>query len=282
VDLRRRNEYGPMLGAGRSPGRVLLPVLAFAAAATVALVWAHDRIAPRALERRNGVERMIRGERRSATYRVPHVRDSAGNCWTILEWDPANAAATRVRVVPYRSGEREWDLLEVPVLRWREGPGGRGWYPEGGGRLLAGPGGEDGAPAADAPVDTDLRPEHIELARASSELEGLSARRLRALRERHPDLPHLAVLEHRRLTYPLANLVLVLVGVPLVLRGRGSSLFFPVLAALGVCAGFYAVDAAACDLGARGAVAPGLASWFATVLFASAGLALLDGAGEDG
>jgi lipopolysaccharide export LptBFGC system permease protein LptF len=286
VDLRRWNELYPMQEAGRSVPRILAPVLAFSVLVTGLLVAAQDRVAPRAVEARLRVERAMESEKDRSVGRVPHVRDSAGNVWTLSRWDPAAMAAEGVRAVPFRDGTRTWDSLEVPRMRFARGRDGRqGWYPEGG-RLHApaeAPGPVEAAEVArDRPLPTDLSPADVDLVRASEDLEGLSTSRLRRLRDRTPDLHYLTVLLHRRVTVPLSNLVLVLVGVPVVLRGRGSSLFLSVLAAMSICAAFFVADTVACDLGGRGVLPPGVATWLATILFGAAGVAMMDASSAPG
>lgn len=281
ADLRRWNELYPMLEAGRSLARVLAPVVAFSVLVTGVLVLVQDRVAPRAVEARLRVERDMEGAEDRATARVPHVRDGAGNVWSIARWDPVAQAAEGVRVVPFRAGEERYESLEVPRMRYLRGKDGRpGWFPEGGTLLL--PGRRPGSRETTAevprgrPLPTDLAPADVELARASEDLEGLSSARLRRLRDRYPGLHYLTVLLHRRVTYPLSNLVLLLVGVPLVLRGQGATLFLPVLLALAVCAGYFVADTVACDFGGRGILPAGVATWLATILFGAAGVAMMD------
>jgi hypothetical protein len=166
-------------------------------------------------------------------------------------------------------------------MKYRRGADGRSaWFPEGGTLLPAAtrPGGAGTSLAVPAGValPTDLSPADIELGRASEDVEGLSGSRLRRLRDRYPDLHYLTVLLNKRLTYPLSNLVLLLVGVPLVLRGQGASLFLSVLAAIGVCAAYFVADTVACDFGGRGLLPAALAPWIATILFGAAGVAMMD------
>lgn len=281
VDLRRWNELYPMMESGRSLARILAPIVAFSVAVTVVLVLAQDRFAPKAVEARIRIERAMEDPEDRAKSKIPHVRDARGNVWSISRWDAASGVAEGVRAVPFRNGDAEYDLIEVPRMRWGRGADGKGaWFPDGG-RILAAtvrPGGADverGVPPR-VPLPTTLAPADIELALASADLEGLSTSRLQRLRDRSPDLPYLTVLLHRRITFPLANLVLLLVGVPLVLRGSGASIFFSVLAALGVCTAYFVVDAVSCDFGGRGILPAGVATWLSTVLFGAAGIAMMD------
>jgi lipopolysaccharide export system permease protein len=284
VDLRRWNELYPMMESGRSLARILAPVVAFSALLTAVLVVAHDGLAPLAVQARIEVERAMENDVGHVTYRLPHVRDGAGNTWSIYGWDPVAEVAEGARSAPFKAKGRTYDLLEIPKMTWRKTEGAPGgWFPEKGRLFLpAGdrPGGSDTVleVPSDRAVPTDITPSDIELARASEDIEGLSTSGLRRLRDRHPGLPYLSVLLYRRITYPLANLILLLVGVPLVLRGEGASLFLSVLAALGVCAGYFVFDSIACDLGGRGVLPAGVATWLATIAFGAAGVTLMDAA----
>ncbi|MHC4925048.1 MAG: LptF/LptG family permease, partial [Planctomycetota bacterium] len=268
--------------AGRSPTRILAPVLGFSVLLTGGLVLLQETVAPRAVEARLRVERVMEGQEERTTSKVPHVRDNAGNTWSFGRYDHHDRKATRVRVVPFRTDGREYDLLEIPSMQWRTDRTPSGWYADDAHLLL--PASEGGGVAlvavpADRPLPTSLLPEDVDIARASEDLQGLSSERLSQMRARNPGLHFLTVLQHRRWTYPLANLVLLLVGVPLVLRSRGSSVFLSVLAALGVCAAYFTFDTVACDLGGRGLIPPVVATWLGTVVFGAAGVTLLDGAG---
>ncbi|NUN52913.1 MAG: LptF/LptG family permease, partial [Planctomycetaceae bacterium] len=121
VDLRRTNELHPMVEAGRSLPRILAPVVLFAALLTAVLAVAQDRIAPAAVRARLEVERSLEEGKSTFTSRVPHLRDGEGNVWNFTGWDSAALVARGVRVAPFRSGDRTWDLLEVDRLAWRGG-----------------------------------------------------------------------------------------------------------------------------------------------------------------
>src|SRR5258706_180481 len=241
-----------MMEAGRSPVRILAPIVAASVVITALLVLGQDRLAPKAVEARIGVERAMEGAAERGSARVPHVRDGEGNVWSIARWDPLELTAEGIRVAPFRAKGQDYDLLEVPRMRFRRGEGGGGGsIPEGGSLVLSAlrPGGATAQKPVPAGVrlPTDLLPADIELSRASEDLEGLSSARLRNLRDRSPGLHYLTVLLQKRLTAALANLVLLLVGVPLVLRGQGASIFLSVLAAVGGCASYFVVGTAACD-----------------------------------
>ncbi|MHC4821775.1 MAG: LptF/LptG family permease [Planctomycetota bacterium] len=127
VDLRRWNEFYPMVEAGRSPTRILAPVLGFSVLLTGGLVLLQETVAPRAVEARLRVERVMEGQEERTTSKVPHVRDNAGNTWSFGRYDHHDRKATRVRVVPFRTDGREYDLLEMRIARCPPASSPRTW-----------------------------------------------------------------------------------------------------------------------------------------------------------
>ena len=90
------------------------------------------------------------------------------------------------------------------------------------------------------------------------------------------DQPAWATLWHYHLTFALANLVLVLVGVPLMFnheRGRGTERL-----ALGglLCVFYFALDFVLRTMGLNGHLSPVLASWAPVLAFGVVGMFLTD------
>jgi lipopolysaccharide export system permease protein len=92
----------------------------------------------------------------------------------------------------------------------------------------------------------------------------------------YPGVPEPAVVFHQLLTWPIANLLLMLLGLPLVLRFRNRNLLFGIGSALLLCAAYFAVTQICQDLGKRGEVGPAVAVWFPVVLFSSVAAAIVD------
>jgi len=88
LTIARQNEYVPMIVAGRSAHRVLLPVYGFAVLSAAALAWAEEAVVPRAARENEILERMVKDRGRVELKRIPHLRDGP-NAFAAARWLPA-------------------------------------------------------------------------------------------------------------------------------------------------------------------------------------------------
>jgi lipopolysaccharide export LptBFGC system permease protein LptF len=84
------------------------------------------------------------------------------------------------------------------------------------------------------------------------------------------------VLLHYHLTFPLSNLLLLLLGLPFVLRPGSRSLLLGMVIAIMICGAYFAFDAMCRNFGEKGELHPVLAAWFGVIFFGSLGIVLLD------
>ena len=104
----------------------------------------------------------------------------------------------------------------------------------------------------------------------------LSFREVENLMTRDPDNVEYQTLWQYHLTFPLANLVLLLVGIPVMLgyeRGKGTDRM-----AVGglLCIFYFGADFVFRNMGLEGGVSPVLASWLPILIFGSLGVVLYD------
>ena len=88
--------------------------------------------------------------------------------------------------------------------------------------------------------------------------------------------PKWKVLLHYHLTFPLSNLLLLLLGLPFVLRPGARSIMLGMVIAIVICGAYFAFDAMMRNLGEKENLHPVLAAWFAVIFFGSLGVVLLD------
>ena len=104
----------------------------------------------------------------------------------------------------------------------------------------------------------------------------LSYSELLDLRELRPGRRDLVLAFHSHLTFPLANLILLLLALPFAVQfergGRTERVVFAIL----LCAAYLITDLTCQNLG-RSLVHPVLAAWLPTILFGSFGLAFFSG-----
>ncbi len=126
----------------------------------------------------------------------------------------------------------------------------------------------------DEEVLTDVAMQPIDLEAADRELPYLSYRELRDQHKRRPYLNHLPVKLHMRFAFPLANIVLLLLGLPFVLRGERRSVIIGIVASIVISAAYLVTMVVCTEMGNKGALSPILAAWLPVLLFGSLGVTL--------
>lgn len=121
---------------------------------------------------------------------------------------------------------------------------------------------------------TNVAMQPIDVEASDRELPYLSYRELRDQHKRRPYLNHLPVKLHMRFAFPLANIVLLLLGLPFVLRGDRRSVLLGVVAAIVISAAYLFTTVVCTELGNKGGLSPVLAAWLPVLLFGALGLTL--------
>lgn len=279
----RHNELTPMIAAGRSHHRVLAPMYAFAALAALALAGAEDRIVPRLMKRNAAIDNTFDPGKHSEA--PPHLRDeSTGNIYSVEKWLPAQQRLVDVHVLSYhdpdgRLPDGRLDAAALVFARNRETKE-IGWFPVDG-TLTPDAAGAGGALpplrrlAPDEPIAFKMMPAKVSLVAASAQ-PGLEHDELVALIKANDQRYDLSMLLLTRQTRPASSLVLLLLGLPFVLRQGQRTIAAGLAVALCTCGAYMAVDFFFQQLGNRGEVQPLIAAWFAPSLFGSLAIARLD------
>jgi len=277
----RGNEITPMVVAGRSLLRITLPVYVFVGLMVAGMLALQEWAVPRLAEAWSYSEKLIKGNVDGLVDGLGAIEDGYGNIWSIERYFPHRRRMEGVRVLRFhRPGEGQVaGSLRIDAATWRDEAGG-GWFPTGAVLKPVGYANPRNLPE-DEPLPTALSPSRMELevARESREAERmLSLTEAARIARRYPDLPRRTVAFHSLLTNPLSTLLLLLVGLPVVLRFRERSLFVGVGIALGFCALWFALDTVFQDLGGRARIAPEVATWIPVVVFLGLAAAVHDGA----
>jgi lipopolysaccharide export system permease protein len=283
IRLMKGNEITPMVVAGRSPARILRPIFVAAALVTVVMVVMQEWAVPGMAKSRTGLTLLMQGNLEGELDDVPPLVDDAGNTWSAEVYFPLRQAMQNVAVLRFRdpASGRHLGTLVADTATWIEnGPGGPGWYPENG-KLYPAEGSPDFGRIIpldpDRPLRTDITAKELELeirrdARDTGTMQSISeAGRMARL---YPENPRQGVAFHSLFTWPLANLLLIMLGLPLILRMGERNMFAGVGASMGICALYFALDRVFLDLGGRGAMNPAFAAWIPVVLSVSIIIAL--------
>ncbi len=266
--LNRQNELVPVLMSGRSIFRLLRPVFVLAALLTVVMLLVQEHVAPAAADQRLARACFLKDQRDTLVLKHAQFEDAAGRHWSGLELEPVSGRLARAEV--RRVTGEAYEIIDLIDATFDGARG--GWTMAGGIPALV----EDGGARPERRIElleSDLTPARI------------------AAREKEPfdlsfaDLGHLfavtgeprfEVLLHFHVTFPLANLLLLLLALPFVLRYDRQKVMQGFAVAFFLCLAYFGVDAALRTLGET-RLHPILAAWLAPLFFGALGISLFDG-----
>lgn len=277
-ELRRNNELTPLMAAGIPAWRVTAPILGAALFLSVLMFADREWVIcnPTISELRRESGKFGKRDQR-VPVPVPDCHDAVLAAATYLtktrelfhaklvqldaEGRESEAAfASLARYVP-PEGERPegWLFTDGFVVKTERSPDGSAAE-----TLEAVPPGGRFVPLAIRPLDVEC---------AIDTIDYLSTEQMENQLRRIPSLRHLAVQLARRYSYPASCLVLLLIGLPFVLRGDKGAAALGILICIAVCALFFIASAFSEDLGAKQwGPPPLLAAWLPDVLFGLPGL----------
>ncbi len=286
TQLNKGNELVPLRLAGLSTPRILAPFFLLALGVAVGMIVLQEAVIP-------NLKDLIRtasayGKTNKGIQPNP-IADSFDTLIRVREYFPdekrglfpnvqtrhsANSStgsmiqAEEIIWVEPGGGDPRWLLLNGTIQRWDEE-----------GRRIANPDstGEDVylMRFQQYPLTTDMKP--VDLESTDREIDYLSFGELRDQYRRQEQLTHLVVKLHQRFAFPLANFILLLLGLPFVLRGENRSVLVGIALAIGISAGYLLATMICADLGNRQLLPPILAAWLPVLFFGALGLTLFDG-----
>ncbi len=258
--LDQGNELVPMQSVGVSRSRLGLPIFGGALVVMAGLVVIEEIVIPAQAREMVIVSRMMRGKSDPVYDDIDLLRDARGNIFHAERWDGGALRLHEVTMLP-RDGTRS---LHFDHLDWIDDGAGGGRF----------------EPAPGSPVDargfaalSDL--EAHDVGEENRVLRRLSWWRLREIAKRSPDDRRVAMMAAEHLSYPASAFVLLMMGIPLVTRGRGQNVFARLLLCLALSLGFFTMTLLMSRIGAQSPlVAPDLAAWLPAALAACTGLLL--------
>jgi lipopolysaccharide export system permease protein len=280
--LSRNNEIVPMKACGISAFRFLLPILLSGLLLTGVIVLDQEVILPKLSAKIRKYTLL-----KSRNYIEPgFVADRDGKILEVSKYYPESQTITGVRFTTRYASGMEKSVLKAARGRWVESPERTGWllskgtiwyYDKSGreildtqkGKVVMDRFGEDGWL-----LKTDIQP--IDIVSLERKATYLSFSDLNAQYKRQPYAKHLRVELHQRFSFPLANVILLLLGLPFVMRQESRSIFLGLLICLVICASFFFFNFLFTDLGNRGNLSPIIAAWLPTLFFGGLGLMLFD------
>ncbi|MHC5038025.1 MAG: LptF/LptG family permease [Planctomycetota bacterium] len=261
--MEKRNELTPIKASGISMGRLTLPLVGVGVLFALLCLALEEWVVPRA-----ATDIYMKNLERSD----PHlwnqlVHDESGSQYIFyITYYPSRARMERVYVSRVDEGMREREFLfaETCIFSDRDGgawvlrDGYRVRYDEKG--LREGP----SKPFKEEVLDTHLRPSDMEHRALADEMP-LSA--LIKTWKQNPSLTTLGVRFHFRAALPAANVLLVLLGLPIILSGAHRRYFLSALATACLGAAYFGFTFLSLRLGMNGTVPPFVAGWAPPVIF---------------
>ena len=273
--LLRKNEVVAMLSAGVSVHRLLLSVYIGGAVIGLGMFALREGVRFGFAEERDALMDMLEEQRDERIIENLVVRDVSGSIVVLDQFYPGSLSAAEPRIVGLHVRQRQGDsYLSIRASRAK-------WV---GKDLML----EDGLRQVISEEETEVEEVYrlvgvdvtpsiaLTYNRAQSEPLELAFSEIEELIRREPDNPAWRTLWHYHLTFSLANLVLLLVGLPLMFdfeRGGGSERM-----ALGglLCVFYFGIDFVLRSFGLSGGLSPILAAWLPVLFFGSLGAALVD------
>lgn len=267
------NEMAPMIFTGRSTFRVLAPVLGGAVfvAATMGAVW--EVVMPRVVQPMDALQRRLSAgkEDRPSRSVALYAPDDVDRVLIAEDYDHDRRRMEGVVQWNRGSNERDVVMVQADAARWDPARG--DWRLE---RGLERSG--DVARPRQWLEMPSVTPELVWRAgKEKRDVSMLSYSEILELMAVNPNRADLVVAFHYHFTYPLANLVLLLLTLPFAVSFESGGRLGRVLVAILACGAYLVVDLAAQNLGRLQYVHPVVAAWTPTILFGSLGAVLFSG-----
>jgi lipopolysaccharide export system permease protein len=277
--LQRTNETVGVLSAGTSSLSLLRPVLLGGLLVALCMVGLRERGLGICVDRKEAALDILNNQRYERTYRNILVRDQDGNVVRLARYHPGGGGeGPRGEGLTATFQERDgWMSIEASSARWVS-TADAGEYPRDTGywALTDGVrhrlGREQTQEAVFRLEAASLTPTLASAAhRARADSQDLSLAEVRALERRDVNNVLYPTLRQIHLTFPLANLVLLLIGLPLVMRQPRSRAAGGIALACLACLFYFSADFVLRALGLQGSLSPLLATWLPILFFGSLG-----------
>ena len=269
--LQRHGELMAMFMTGRSAPRVLAPIFAMTVACMFVLVFAQEVLIPRLAKQRESDEALLIHGRPDWSLDTT-IKDANGQILSAVDFHVATETIGKLQASGRdERGHNRLTYGEDAVYDEAEG----GWRLRNGWLEVRAPGSDQ--PEIVEPAHflrTDVRPQ--DLMNEKQQPFDLSYRDVLERSERYPQSARWRLLRHYHITYPLSVLLLVMLGVPFVLRRRHRGTLVGLGLALLLCMAYLTVDVVVRDLGLRGFMPPVIAAWLPVILAGSLSVILFD------
>ncbi len=282
--LLKAREVTAVLSAGVSARRMLLPIFLSGIVLALGMFVAREAVGRGVAREREKVRDILDKQRFEEQYVDVAVIEASGSTVFLDRFFPRPSDGGPPRVdgltailrTDTRYGTGKYIRIDARQAIWN----GSGWDLIGGSRATIDQSAQERIHADEEITTLDGYEFTPELAltykRAKAAPLELTFSEVQALMERDPDDTSYQTLWHYHLTFPLANVILLLIGIPLMFnheRGRATDRI-----ALGglLCVFYYSADFVFRTLGVKGQLSPLLSAWIPVLVFGAIGIMLYD------
>lgn len=276
------NEVVPMLFVGRSTRRILQPMLVCAMLSGLAMAACWQWVVPKFASTISQAQQLLRGGEAEVKGIVMEQDGNVQSRLYVAKYHPMTRTMTGVALLVETVLASETRLVMAETAVWDREQG--DW------RLTEGT--VQTPPSVDfqgvvEPGRTEpcawlglahVAPDDLlRKGREDVDPDLLSYGELTSLIDERPNRTDAKLALHRHVTYPLANLILVLLSLPLAVWFERGSRIERTLGAIGLCGAYLLTDLTCMSLGTREFLPPGVAGWLPTVVFGSLGVVMYGG-----
>ncbi|MCD5391042.1 LptF/LptG family permease [candidate division NPL-UPA2 bacterium] len=274
--LSRNNELTAIAASGISLYRTLLPLLLIAFLVSLVTIFVNELIVPRTVRRANEIKRMRRERNPDLhVYRDIQLYGEEGNMFYIRSFDSRRNILKGLQILKYSKGGSIELRVDAEEAKWSDGR----WrllngflrrYDEKGNLEEVQPLRELDIP--ETPEDFLAGPhrsEELSFRELKGHIETLVARGLP-----RKELGREVVELHSKVSLPLANLVILLTGIPFALRTRRRGIVAEFGKAIGIGFIYLAFFRLGQFLG-QGLLPAVVGAWLANIIFATGGIVLI-------
>lgn len=274
----KANETVAVLAAGVSAQRLLLPLILGGVLATLGMFALRETLTHTIAPQRDALLDMLEEQRLEPVYDSVWLKDRLGDVVHVAEFRPSTgspAVAELLDVEVTSKRNNVYILQRAERAVWTSTPAGPRWVLEGGVIEEVDSGKE--ARAIRELQDLSFTPQDVLTAIKGYELPlELSFSQISDLARRDPDNTEYQTLLQYNLTFPLANVMLMLVALPLMMGRERGRQQVGLAAGCGLCVTFFFVDFVSRALGMDGSLSPVVSSWLPVLLFGSLGIAMFE------
>lgn len=267
--LMASNEIGPMIFTGRSMIRVLMPMLSISVFSALAMGATWQWLIPAIAEDKESIYANLTGRehelkrvtlrskehgRRELFCRVYRHREQSME--GVILYDRGTSRADGVFIeaalAQWNQDENDWDLVD--------------------GRRVTGGIDNDKMTRQKQLGMKGLTPSQIlDSGKTERETAELSYSELRQLMRLQPGKADYILAFHVHFTFPLANIILILLALPFAVSFERGRRIERVVFSIAICAGYLILDLTCQNLAYKGIIHPVVAAWTPTIIFGSLG-----------